>query len=252
MILRQPLLAIAGATLSVVPAMAQDVVDAGKIVIDNWSYDSLYASDAWSVDALFGREVTGSEGEPIGDVEDLVLSDEGEVVALITEVGGFWDIGDTHVSVPWDMVKFDAGGSVAVPVTQENYFDFDLFASSGLPEGASVEGQIVEGVDDRELASGLWRASELIGDYVRVQGEDDLWVNFGYVSDLMVDDGQITTTLVSTTARYGPRTYAYPYRTDSMAGQGAWAPEAATYDLPILLGDAIAVPPYDADRMQSN
>lgn len=252
MMKRKALGAIAGMAFSAVPAAAQDVVDAGTIVLDNWNYDALYSSDTWSIDDFFGRDVIGSDGTQIGDVEDVVLNDEGDVVALIAEVGGFWDIGDTHVSVPWEMVERDAGGSVAIPVTEDNVSEYDLFESSPLQGDSVLAEEIVEGVDDKELGMELWRASDLIGDYVRVQGDGTDWVNFGYVSDVLIDDGSIAATLVSTTARYGMGTYAYPYPRGSSAAYGGWTPNATIQDLPILVGDATTLPQFEMDRMQSN
>ena len=246
----QILFAIAGVSFPVVPATAQNVVDAGEIVFENWSYDSLYESGAWSVDELFGRDVTGDGGEGIGDVEDLVLNDAGEVLALIAEVGGFWDIGDTHVSVPWDMVEIGEDGSVSVPVTQDNLSEFDLFASSGLPESANVATDVVEGVDDEELGPGLWRASDLMGDYVRVLSADDVWVNFGYVSDLMIEDAEIAATIVSMAGRFGQGDYAYPYRRSPGERYGIWQPPAETQDIPLLVDDVLSSPRFDEDQMQ--
>lgn len=248
----QILVTVAGISFSVVAADAQNVVDAGEIVFDNWSYDTLYASDAWSVDELFGRDVMGGAGERIGDVEDLVLNDTGEIFALIVEVGGFWDIGDTHVSVPWERVEVGEDGSVSVPVTQENLSDFDLFASSGLPEDANVVVNVVEGVDDEELGSGLWRASDLMGDYVRVLSEDDVWLNFGYVSDLMIEDAAISATIVSMAGRFGQGDYAYPYRRPSGEKYGIWQPRASTQDIPLLVDDVTSSSQFDKEQMQPN
>ncbi len=49
------LMAIVGMSATAMPAAAQDMVDAGTIIPDNWNYDALYHSEAWSVDAYFGR-----------------------------------------------------------------------------------------------------------------------------------------------------------------------------------------------------
>lgn len=252
MMKRKALMAIAGMSCSAAPAAAQDVVDAGTIIPENWSYEALYESEAWSVDALFGTDVVGSDGTRIGDVEDLVLNADGELVALIAEVGGFWDIGDTHVSVPWQRVQLDGGGPVTIPVTAENVAEFDLFSSSPLPDDADPAAEIVEGVDDEALVMALWRASDLIGDYVRVQSDAETWLEFGYVSDLLIGDGRIAATLVSTTARYGPGTYAYPYRGGPAEGYGVWFPNATTQDLPILVGEATSLPAFDRDQMNTD
>jgi len=238
-----------GVAAMALPAAAQDVVDAGSLVLDGWSHDTLYAADTWSVQDFFDSSVMGAGGEQIGNVEDLVLNDDGQVIALIAEVGGFWDIGDTHVSIPWDMVQIGADESVVVPVTTDNIAEFDLFVSSGLPADASISTDVVEGVARQDLGPDLWRASDLIGDYVRVQDEGDLWVNFGYVSDLMINEGQIAATLVSTTARYGPGTYAYPYHAVPGGDASLWTPGATTTDLPILIGDVMSLPVFDRDGM---
>lgn len=248
--MRRSLFAIAGIPFSLLPATAQNVVDAGNILLDDWSYETLYASEAWSVDTLFGRDVSGDGGDRVGDFEDLVLNDAGEVVALIVEVGGFLDIGDTHVSVPWTMVQFGTDGSVSVPLDEDSISGFRLFADPSLPEEASIADEIVQGVEDAELDPGLWRASDLMGDHVRVQDEDGLWVNYGFLTDLMIDDGAIAATLVTTGARYGPGTRAYPFGGDATTGYGVWDPGAPTYDLPILVDDATSYPQFDAERMK--
>lgn len=246
---RKAILAIVGISFPMSPAIAQGVVDAGEVVFENWSYDSLYSMDAWSVDDLFGRSVTGGNGERIGDVEDLVLNDTGEVYALIAEVGGVWDIGDTHVSIPWNQVELFEDGAVSVPVTEETVGDYDLFASSGLPQDANPVLNVVEDVDDEVLGSGLWRASELMGDYVRLLNEEDTWQNFGYISDLMIDDGAIAATIVSSAGRYGPGMYAYPYRRASGEPYGTWQPNATAQDIPLLVDEVTSGATFDAEQM---
>ncbi|MBF9029759.1 PRC-barrel domain containing protein [Rhodobacterales bacterium HKCCE3408] len=250
MLYRTTALAIVAVSLQGLPVAAQEVIEGGMIQLDDWNYDELRDADTWSVDTLFGNDVMGSADTRIGDVEDLVLNDEGEVIALIAEVGGFWDIGDTHVSVPWDQVVVATDGEVAVPVNEDNVDEFDLFDSSGLSEDTKLSDNVVGGLDSEELGTGLWRASDLLGDYVRVMGEEDAWVNFGYVSDLMVNaDGQIAATLVTATTRYGPGTYAYPYYAPSgREGFPAWSPGARSYDLPILVDEAMSIPTVDQDH----
>src|SRR5680860_1237717 len=68
----------------------------------SWNYDRIYGS-GWSYDRLIDEaEVIGPEGDDIGDVENLIIGRDGKVKAVIAEIGGFLDIGDTHVAVPWD------------------------------------------------------------------------------------------------------------------------------------------------------
>ena len=254
MLYKRPMLVLAGIALSTLPVAAQNLVDAGALVLKTWSDDDLYESEAWSVDQFFGRNVIGDGGVQIGDVEDVVLNDAGEVVALIAEIGGFWDIGDTHVSVPWERVELREDGSVGIPVTEETIAEYDLFDTSGLPEDVAIADDIVEGVGSEELGPELWRASGLIGSYVRVQSDSgDRWVNFGYVDDIMVGGDKIAGTIISATGRYGPRSYAYPYRggPDGGTAFGTWSPGSYTYDLPILVGEAVTRPEFDPRRMKA-
>jgi len=76
-------------------------------------------------------EVRGENGDDIGSVENMIFDDEAQVLAIIAQVGGFWDTGDTHVSVPWEQVEL-ANGALTVPVTEDNLDDYSIFGDSGL------------------------------------------------------------------------------------------------------------------------
>lgn len=45
---------------------------------------------------------------------------------MVAEVGGFWDIGDTHVAVPWAQVDVQSYDRIVVPVTEETVDDYQL------------------------------------------------------------------------------------------------------------------------------
>lgn len=242
------------ALLLTVPAAAsaQQTVDAGEFTLEGWDYATLYERDSWNVEDLIGREVSSlSDNETIGSVVDLVFGSDGELLALVAEIGGFWDIGDTHVSVPWSAVEIPEIGPVGVPVTEDTIADFDIFDYSGLP-GTRIADQIVAEVAGEDLGAGLWRASDLLGDYVRIQGEaSDDWLNYGYVSDLVVRDGEIAATVVNSVAAMGGGTYAYPptLRPVGVNDRAGWNQTRGTYDIPILEGDASSLPDFERQRV---
>ena len=92
------------ALIAAMPAMAQDdtTQDGNVDILATWNYDPLYA-EGWSVDNMFDEtDVIGDNGEEIGDVENIIFSNDGQILGIIAQVGGFWDIGDTHVFVPWN------------------------------------------------------------------------------------------------------------------------------------------------------
>jgi hypothetical protein len=86
-----------GALIAGSPALAQD--DEVQ-VLAGWGYDELYY-EGWSVEHMFDMtEVVDGDGEVIGDVENIIFSNDGMVLGIIAEIGGIWDIADTHVHVP--------------------------------------------------------------------------------------------------------------------------------------------------------
>lgn len=224
-------------------AIGQTIVDAGEITLDGWSYDALYDPEAWSVDNFFGAAVYDPDSNEIGDVEDVVFNDSGEVLAIIAEVGGFWDLGDTHVSVPWEETTIHDDGRIEIPLTEAVLEDYDLFDYSGLP-GTELAEDIVAEVDDEPLGYRVWRASELMGDYVRIQDEGSTWINYGTVTDIIVHDAGIVGTIVNTSYQLGAGQVAFPYTSTTPGGI-----RAPSVDLPVLLGDAEALPLFDPGQV---
>lgn len=185
--------------------------------------------------------VYGRQGDEIGSVENVVFSRDGELLALIAEVGGFWDMFDTHVSVPWSEVTIDSSQRLTIPVTEENVEEFSVLKADILRgETVSEDVELVE--EDFIAGQNLFRASELIGDFARIRAEDG-YVDYGYVDDLIVKDGRIATVVVNSGAGYGgPGPYAYPYYRD------AWRPGSPYYDMPYSSEEVIEAQRVDYSR----
>lgn len=65
---------------------------------------------AVSVDSLVGSNVISrSDNETIGEVEDVVIDRNGNLVGVIVSVGGFLGIGDKDVALDWDHVDLAPG-----------------------------------------------------------------------------------------------------------------------------------------------
>ncbi len=207
------LTAIALVMGSAAPAAAQreatkaeevDVVAEDVVELNEWGYEGLY-EDSWTAGQVLDAPVYGPTGEEIGEVENIVVGTGGFVEALIAEVGGFWDIGDTHVRVPWSEVEVEAAAAgdeprVQIPVTEATVEDYDLYG------GVAGEFRVVD--DDAPYTPRAWRASELIDDYVTLEGG----ARYGWVEDLVFDDtGRLEAVVVDATygPAYGP--YAYPF-----------------------------------------
>lgn len=74
-------------------------------------------------DHLIGAKVHGAEGTVIGDVEDLIVSDENQIVGVVLGTGGYFGFGEKKVGVALASLKFEeADGAITVSlpdVTQE-------------------------------------------------------------------------------------------------------------------------------------
>lgn len=69
-------------------------------------------SMAWDVDQTFDK--VDDNWNNIGEIEDVVLDRDGQMIGVIAEVGGFLDIGDKHVFIEIDGVKL-------VPIDDRNF-----------------------------------------------------------------------------------------------------------------------------------
>lgn len=220
------------------PALAQNdqtgsadlsALDSSKVVsLDQWNYGEI--NDGTSAEMMLDEyDIRSQTGDEIGDLEDIIIGAGGEVLSIVGEVGGVWDLGDTHVSVPWNEVTInDAQNAVEVPLTEDNIEDYDSFVYSGLAE-SQLGDQATMGVDDLPTDARAWRVSELIGDYARLKGAEGM-TRYGYVSDVILKDGKIAATVVEADEAFGGGYYAYPFYGYD-AGYG-WDPADPYYELP--------------------
>lgn len=232
-------LGLAGAS-----AASAQTVDADVMALNDWRYDDLYSGAMSAEEFIDEMDVFGPTGEEIGDVEDIIAGQDGKLLAVIAEVGGFWDIGDTHVSIPWSEIEL-VGGGVSVPVTEENVDQYGLFDRDYLTADAAAN-RIVGEVDAADTGPRSFRLSELIGDYARLRGEGDQPVNYGYVQDVMIRDGEIAAVIVAPDVGYGVGGfYGYPWH-----GHG-YIPGGRYYDMPYAERDIADMEAFEYDRVEA-
>ena len=204
------------------PAAAQDVVD-----LADWDYQTLY--EGWMAESMIGAGVIGENDEEIGEVENIIIGPDNQVQSIIVEAGGFLDIGDTHLRVPWDQVELgEAMDTVTVPVSEENVDDFTLFE---------------EGAEPITGGPRAWRATELIDDYVYL--EDG--TGYGLVQDLVFSQqGELQAVILEPDVAYdvdGP--YALPY----YGYDYGFDPGYDYYELPYTEDDIAGLDTFDDEAM---
>jgi len=82
----------------------------------------------WRGSKLVGLTVYGPNNERIGDINEVLLNQNGKVDAVVIGVGGFLGIGEKDVAVPFNEVKFldqaqaqdTRAGTVASPTAPAN------------------------------------------------------------------------------------------------------------------------------------
>jgi hypothetical protein len=77
---------------------------------------SVDLSSVISANKLINESVTNAANETIGDVNDVLLSSDGKVAAVIVGVGGFLGLGEKDVALPFDQLSFakDSDGALRV------------------------------------------------------------------------------------------------------------------------------------------
>ena len=189
---------LAGAAGSAWPAMAQETAsvrdDAQVVRLSEFDVNK-YKDGAWFADELRGSKVFGNDNNQVGTVQSIIMNKEGQVEKLVVETGGFLDVGDKVIAVPWSEIDLtpNEAGVVAKNLAAKNVENFSLF-------------------NDREsISTGprSFRASELQGDFVTLKGGEA----YGYVRDLLFDQGgKLLAVVVATDVAYdADGYYAYPY-----------------------------------------
>jgi hypothetical protein len=101
--------------LMALPVLAQDAPAPAVEKAPAEKSAALDASDV-SAKALLTESVKNAANETIGDINDVLISGDGKVAAVIVGVGGFLGMGEKNVALPYDQFVFakDIGDDLVV------------------------------------------------------------------------------------------------------------------------------------------
>jgi hypothetical protein len=94
---------------------------------------------------LIGTTVKNTQGEKVGDINDIVLAPDGQIRAVVVGVGGFLGLGEHEVAVSMNSLQMQhnaAGGSattVTMNATKETLKDAPRWSWSG-DQGSTSSG----------------------------------------------------------------------------------------------------------------
>jgi sporulation protein YlmC with PRC-barrel domain len=78
--------------------------------MESGDYMSSVPADGMQASNLMGATVRTSADEDVGTVRDLLIDEDGQVVALVIGVGGFLGMGEKDVAIGWDRVTKSGTG----------------------------------------------------------------------------------------------------------------------------------------------
>ena len=104
----------AAAVLLVAPALAQ--TEPQWVEVEDESL--MVEAYGITVDDLEDMDIIGASGEEIGEVEEVLMTPDGQITAVTAEVGGFLGIGDKEVVVELDQLTHD-GDQLRMDMTEE-------------------------------------------------------------------------------------------------------------------------------------
>lgn len=92
------------------------------------------------VSKLIGTPVRDSANEPIGNINDVLMTKDGQVESIIIGVGGFLGLGEKNVALRFSELKFDTSDPNAPKVTSATTSDALAAAPEWRPHGEKSGG----------------------------------------------------------------------------------------------------------------
>ncbi len=75
------------------------------------SFVSRQASDQWLASALMNKSMYGVDGQPVGDIKDILLDRAGSVAAIVVDVGDAVGVAGKVVAVPFSSIQVNRDSS---------------------------------------------------------------------------------------------------------------------------------------------
>lgn len=93
--------ALIGSALLAGPALAQTASQNEKS-----ASSAVHKEGQWRSSKVIGVNVYNDANEKIGEIEEIIINKSGKIDNVILSVGGFLGIGEHHVAVPLDKLKW--------------------------------------------------------------------------------------------------------------------------------------------------
>ena len=118
---------MAAATLLLSGTMATAQTAWVEIEDGDMVVDIVVVPRTYTVDDIEEMSVVGTDGEEIGEIEEVLASADGSQIAIATEVGGFLGVGEKDVLVPLGDARI-VGDRIVLDMTKEQIEALDDWA----------------------------------------------------------------------------------------------------------------------------
>lgn len=98
------------------------------------TFVTIPGSGTWRVNDLQGKTVYSSDGSNIGEINDILISQDGSVNAVIIGVGGFLGMGEKSVAVNINALQMTSGENTAATGTSAKNGSGASTGTDGLPD----------------------------------------------------------------------------------------------------------------------
>ncbi|PKR90258.1 hypothetical protein CXZ10_02390 [Pleomorphomonas diazotrophica] len=95
------------------PAVTPTTPTDSSVMASTETFVTVPETGAWRVSDLQGKAVYGSDGASIGEINDVLVSQDGSINAVIIGVGGFLGIGEKDVAVNMSALQLGPGDTQA-------------------------------------------------------------------------------------------------------------------------------------------
>lgn len=91
---------------------------------------------------LIGADVKNAANEKLGDVDEVLVTTDGRVNAIVVATGGLLGIGERKVVLPWERLRFSSQGSALVVMTDASRDSLKAMPEYSDPSRASSQQRV--------------------------------------------------------------------------------------------------------------
>lgn len=88
---------------------------------------------------LIGTSVQNAQGENVGEINDILLAEDGSASQVLIGVGGFLGLGEKNVAVDFSELNFGAEGEVTIAMSAEALEQQPAYKEEESPAGTSAQ-----------------------------------------------------------------------------------------------------------------